>query len=113
MSYLIINNKNGATDVSYEQKEVAELLVRNLNNYRNGSFKIEHSWNKSMYNKNRPSEAQLWRINQLELTFEKFTGITKAAATQYLSKHMHGGYTDQAAIVPLTNEEKYIMSIPL
>lgn len=113
MSFLIIDNKTNIPDVSYEQPEVAELLVRNLNNYRNGSFRMEHSWNKTIYNKNRPSEAQLWRINQIENPSRKFTGITRQAASKYLDQHIHGGYKDMRLLEPETDEERYIMSMPM
>lgn len=115
MGYTIIDNKTNIPDVSYEQREVAELMLRNLNNYRDYSYRMQSSSNKWTSNKNRPSEAQLWRINLIEQSRigVKFKDITRTAATKFLERYIQGGYKEERLIEPQTDEERLIMSMPI
>ena len=108
--YEIIKITTGEIDSSWKQKVAAEIILRNLNNKYNNNYKMQLSHNgKSVFNSNRPTEAQLYRINQLEIYNPMFTGISKESATKYLKQYMK----IKGDFIPLTEEESKIMSQPI
>lgn len=116
MSYNIIDKTTGIIDSSYDQFDAANLILRNLNKKYHNKYEMKSTYSKKfVYNGNRPSEAQLWRINEIEKAYigVSFQHTSKEAATKFLERYIHGGYKEERLIEPPTDEERYIMSMPL
>ena len=86
MAYCIINKTNGNLEGYYYNFKMAEIMARNLSNYYDGinTYAITKDSTHE-----RPSEQQMYRINQIEEHYNiPFTGITRKAATKFLSEHI-------------------------
>lgn len=85
----VVNIKTNKIDSSWDQLWAAELMCRNLNDYRKNSHKVDINYKKTFVdNRNRPSEAQLYLINQLEAIRDvSWCGITRKSASDFISKY--------------------------
>jgi len=89
MPYNIINIKTDKVDSSWEQAWAAELMARNLNDYRKNTYIVDSTHKRNFtINPNRPSVAQLYCINQLEAIRDvSWCGITKKSAYDFINKY--------------------------
>lgn len=86
MSYCIINKTTGNLEGYYQNLKMAEIMARNLSKYYDGVHKFAITKDSTH---ERPSEQQMYRINQIEEHYNiPFTGITRKAATKFLSEYI-------------------------
>ena len=87
MSYCIINKTNGNLEGCYQNFRTAEIMARNLSKYYDGvhTFAITKDSTHE-----RPTEQQMYRISQIEEHYNiPFVGITRKAATKFLSEYIN------------------------